>query len=116
MDTTLANSVFANGVAVLRTMTEDLSPAVENKHIIFMKKMQESKETVPKLWYYLRRQETLGSNMQWACMFVAYNYIHNIVHEISSNSKFISSATKNLMHEIETLWLALNSFILIWGV
>lgn len=64
MDTTLANSVFANGVAVLHTMTEGLSPAVENKHIIFMKKIQESKETVPKLWYYLRRQETLGSNMQ----------------------------------------------------
>lgn len=46
METTLANSVFANGVAVLRTMTEGLSPAVENKHIIFMKKIQESKETV----------------------------------------------------------------------
>lgn len=49
MDTTLANSVFANGVVVLRTITEGLSPTVENKHIIFMKKMQESKETVPKL-------------------------------------------------------------------
>lgn len=49
-------------------------------------------------------------------MFVVYNYIYNIVYEILSNLKFIFSIMKNLMYEIEILWLVLNSFILICGV
>lgn len=43
----MANSVFANGVVVLRTMTEGLSPAVENKHIIFMNKFKNQKRLFP---------------------------------------------------------------------
>lgn len=55
MTTTLANSLFANGEMVLRTLTEDLSPPVENEHIILRKNSKiitayvRSKETVPKL-------------------------------------------------------------------
>lgn len=36
----LANSLFVNGEVVLPTVTEGLSPAVENKHIILRGKMQ----------------------------------------------------------------------------